>query len=194
MSIPTARLLHRSGSLPNARPGDTITLDYEGRFLRRRRLTTDSGANILIDLVETVSLNAGDALETSDGMFIAVCAAPEPLMEIRATGAALARLAWHVGNRHTPAQVEEGRLLIRFDRIMGDMLNRLGAQITEIKGTFTPEGGAYGHGRTHGHHHGPADSDPNGHESHSHHHHHEPSLASRQSDADDRDYDHTPHP
>lgn len=133
---------------------DSATLDYEGRFLRRRMLTTDAGDALLVDLPETISLDEGDAFETVDGGQIVVRAAPEPLVEVTASGAVLARLAWHVGNRHTPAQIEEGRLLIRRDHVLEAMLARLGASVRPVMAAFRPEGGAYGHGRTHGHDHG----------------------------------------
>ena len=40
------------------------------------------------------------------------------------------------------------------------MLARLGAAVRPVEAPFRPEGGAYGHGRTHGHHHGGAGDDP----------------------------------
>jgi len=139
---------------------DSVTLDYEGRFLRRRLLMTDAGEPLLVDLAETVSLADGDAFETVDGRLIAVRAAPEPLAEVVADGAELARLAWHVGNRHAPAQIGEGRLWIRRDHVLEAMLARLGAAVRPVMAPFSPEGGAYGHGRTHGHHYGGAADDP----------------------------------
>jgi urease accessory protein len=66
----------------------------------------------------------------------------------------LARLAWHIGNRHTPCQVEKGRLLIRRDHVLEAMLRQLGAGVEAVIAPFRPEGGAYGHGRTMGHDHG----------------------------------------
>ena len=36
---------------------------------------------------------------------------------------------------------------------MADMLSKIGASTCEVTEPFTPEGGAYGHGRTHGHDH-----------------------------------------
>lgn len=137
-----------------------MTLDYEGRFLRRRSLTTDAGRVLFVDLPETVSLEAGDAFETEDGALIAVAAAVEPLIEVVAPPRDLARLAWHIGNRHTPAQIEPNRLLIRADPVLGDMLTRLGAHAHPVTEPFHPEGGAYGAGRTHGHHHGSATDHP----------------------------------
>ncbi|MGP1358624.1 urease accessory protein UreE, partial [Roseicyclus sp.] len=77
----TAGLLHRAGTWAGA-PSDRLVLDYEGRFLRRKRVTCASGRSVLVDLPETVSLEAGDALETAEGAMIAVEAAPEPLLRV----------------------------------------------------------------------------------------------------------------
>jgi urease accessory protein len=96
-------------------------------------------------------LDHGDALVLEDGRFIEVIAAEEPLLQI--TGDDLVRLAWHVGNRHTPCQIEKERLLIQSDPVIGHMLEHLGAKVTPVSEPFIPEGGAYGHGRTHSHEH-----------------------------------------
>lgn len=174
---PRAREIEPAG--PGAeRAAETVTLPYEDRFLRRRRLTADSGLAFLLDLAEAHELPDGGALVLEDGRRIRIRAASEPLAEARASGAALARLAWHVGNRHTPAQLEDGRLLIQRDHVLEDMLARLGATVTHVDAQFTPEGGAYGEGRTHGHSHShDPQEDPNAHierrRDHSHHHHHD---------------------
>lgn len=153
----TARSLRRNAGHDAAL--DHVTLDYEARFLRRRALRTDGGREVMVDLPETVSLEDGDALETEAGL-VCVIAAAEPLIEVRAAPHDLTRLAWHVGNRHTPAQIEADRLLIREDAVLADMLERLGAQTRAVREPFRPEGGAYGLGRTHGHHHGGATDHP----------------------------------
>ena len=106
---------------------------------------------MLVDLEKTTSLEHGDAFVLEDGRFIEIAAAEEPLIEIK--GDDLVRLAWHVGNRHTPCQIESTRLLIQADPVIGHMLEHLGAHIQEVSEPFTPEGGAYGHGRTHSHEH-----------------------------------------
>lgn len=137
---------------------DHVTLDYDARFLRRKVLTTGKGAQLLVDLAQTTSLNTGDAFETSDGTLIGIVAAIEPLLEVK--GKPLHRLAWHIGNRHTPCQIEEDRLLIQRDHVIRAMLDQLGATVTEVTEPFTPEGGAYGHGRTHSHEHGHSHDHP----------------------------------
>lgn len=129
----------------------TVTLDYAARFLRRRVLTTDAGWEMLVDLPQTLSVEDGTAFVLDDGRQVAVAAAAEALLSV--TDGDLVRLAWHIGNRHTPAQIERDRILIRADPVMADMLTRLGACLTPLSAPFRPERGAYGHGRTHGHSH-----------------------------------------
>lgn len=126
-------------------------MTYDDRFLRRKVVTTAHDETLLVDLPHTTSLDHGDAFELADGRFIEVIAAEEPLLQI--TGD-LVQLAWHIGNRHTPCQIETDRLVIQNDPVIGHMLEHLGATVTPINEPFTPEGGAYGHGRTHSHDHG----------------------------------------
>jgi urease accessory protein len=133
-------------------PKGQISLTYEDRFLRRKVLVLDNGQSVLVDLPKTTSLNHGGVLLLDTGGEILVIAAPEPLLEVTAPD--LTRVAWHIGNRHTPCQIESNRLLIQRDHVIADMLTKVGATTREVTEPFTPEGGAYGHGRTHSHDHG----------------------------------------
>ncbi len=149
MTLPVAQTLHRAGNWPRLATAKVV-LGYEDRFLRRKRLVTASGEGFLVDLAETSNLLAGDAFELADGRLVEIAAAEEPVLVV--TGD-LVRLAWHIGNRHTPCQIEPNRLVIRADHVLADMLRGLGASVTEGMEPFTPEGGAYGMGRTMGHAH-----------------------------------------
>ena len=148
-------------------PDDVITLDYEGRFLRRKRLMTDSGEAFLVELPETISLSATDGFVLEDGRIIAIQPKPEPLLKV--THNHLSRIAWHIGNRHTPCQIAQDYLLIQKDHVLEDMLRLLGADIEKLEAPFTPEGGAYGHGRTHSHDHGHSHSHVHDHKDDHHH-------------------------
>ena len=152
-------------NIDTSTPDDVITLDYEGRFLRRKRLITDSGEAFLVELPEAISLSASDGFVLEDGRIIAIKPKPEPLLKVRHNH--LLRIAWHIGNRHTPCQIEQDYLLIQQDHVLEDMLRLLGADIEKLEAPFTPEGGAYGHGRTHGHGH----SHAHGHDYKNDHHH-----------------------
>ena len=157
---PRLTAVRRGGDAPA-----TVTLDYEGRFLRRRRIALDGGGHALVDLPEATSLDEGDVL-TGEGAAVRVVAAPEPCLVV--TGPEAVRYAWHVGNRHTPCALGPDRLVIRDDAVMADMLRRLGAALEPATMPFAPEGGAYGHGRTLGHAHGPHDHDHGHGDGHAH--------------------------
>jgi urease accessory protein len=129
---------------------DQCLLDYDARFMRRKVIQTVGGKALLVDLPKTTSLNHDDAFALADGRFIQIVAAAEGLYAV--TGD-LTQLAWHIGNRHTPCQIEPARLLILRDKVIGHMLEHLGATVTPVSEPFVPEGGAYGHGRTHSHEH-----------------------------------------
>ncbi len=146
--MPLGSKILRAGAWSKA--ADYVVLDYDARLIRRKRLETAGGAGFMVDLPETVSLNEGDAFELIDGRIIEVRAAIEPVVII--TGD-LPRLAWHIGNRHTPCEVTQTHLVIRRDPVLENMLRGLGAQLTTQIAPFRPEGGAYGFGRTFGHSH-----------------------------------------
>lgn len=148
-----------------AAPIDRITLSYDERHRRRRRFLTEAGTEFLLDLPRTTLLRAGDGLALEDGRVILVAAAQEPLLEVTAADPdQLARLAWHIGNRHLPAQMAPGRILIREDSVIEEMLQGLGATLRHVAEPFAPEPGAYdsshslmlapghaAHGHGHGH-------------------------------------------
>lgn len=144
-----------------------ITLDYEARMVRRKRLITDEGTAFHLDIAQTISLEPGDALVLSDGCYVIVQAAKEALLRVQGD---LLQLAWHIGNRHTPCQMGTDHILIRDDLVLARMLVQLGAEVAHISGEFHPLGGAYGHGRTMGHDHGPDEHDDHSHaQGHSRH-------------------------
>ncbi|MFN3399777.1 MAG: urease accessory protein UreE [Ferrovibrio sp.] len=183
-----------SGRWPTPERKATVTLAHHDRHRRRIRLTADDGTSFLLDLAEATVLRHGDGLKLESGGYIEVLAAPEQLIEVSApTPELLARLAWHLGNRHLPAEIRGDRILIRDDHVIVDMLKGLGAQVQAVNAPFDPEGGAYGqhnhdpshpyglgsrygkggeHAHSHGgHSHVHSHADDPGHE-HDHHHDH----------------------
>ena len=149
--------IHRKGAWPEAESRGTVTLGFLDRHRRRVRLHGDDGAPFLLDLKRAVVLGAGDGLELDGGFYLRVCAASEELAEIACRdGAELARIAWHLGNRHLPMQVAGTTLRIRWDHVIVEMVAGLGAEVSRISAPFDPEAGAYAEG---GHHHHHADDD-----------------------------------
>jgi len=126
---------------------DRVTLPFHDRHRRRLRLVADSGTAFLLDLPRARHLTDGDELELDDGSHIRVCAAAEPVIEIATDRPAdLLRIAWHIGNRHLPLQVLEGRLRLLADHVAAAMIAGLGGKIVHCEAPFDPETGAYGDG------------------------------------------------
>ena len=131
---------------------DTIKLDETARHRRRMKMVSDNGIEFLLDLPEARLLRHGEGLVLDDGRVIEIIAAPEALYEVRGSDARhLLALAWQVGNRHLPCQIQNDRLMIRRDHVIKHMLEGLGAEVFDIMAPFDPEGGAYDHGHGHDH-------------------------------------------
>jgi urease accessory protein len=146
-----------------ATPADTIVLDYEGRHRRRVAMKATRGTEFLLDLPDAVVLRGGDALVLEDGRLIEIVAAPEELAEARCADARqLARVAYHIGNRHAPAEILANRLRIRRDHVLEEMVRGLGAKVSHIEAPFEPDTGAYE---------APEPAHDHAHHGHSHHDH-----------------------
>ena len=158
----------RSG-LWGGRAADVVQLDYDKRRRRRIALTGRHGLSFLLDLAKAPALVAGDGIRLEDGRVVAVEAAPERLLEIACKDErALARIAWHLGNRHLATELGDRTIYIREDHVIAEMVKGLGASVRPVERPFNPEGGAYGHGTVHdhGHHHGHSHDDDDGHTRH----------------------------
>ena len=122
-------------------PADVVRLDYDKRTRRRIVLTGTKGLAFLLDLAKAPSLRAGDGIRLEDGSLVAVEAAPEPLLEISCADAhKLARVAWHLGNRHLAAEIGERVIHIRDDHVIADMVRGLGAEVRACPAPVQPGG------------------------------------------------------
>ena len=148
---------------------DGVVLDAVDRQRRRIVLTGEKGTQMLLDLEKPVALRDGDGLLLDNGSIVRVHGQPELLLEIEPSSPReFVRLAWHLGNRHTDVQIIGGRIRIRSDHVLEDMLRGLGARVTALAAAFDPEAGAPRDGYGHAHHH---DHDQHHGHGHSHHHH-----------------------
>ena len=133
-----------AGQWNSATAIDCVLLDSDERQRRRSVLTGENGMKVLLDLPRPTRLHDGDGLVLEDGTIVSVAGKPEPLIEITATDPHhLARLAWHLGNRHAEAQVVGGKVRIRRDHVLEELLRGLGAELGSVEAPFDPEGGAY---------------------------------------------------
>jgi urease accessory protein len=172
--------------IPSAdrKPGrviDTLILPFVQRTAQRGFLFGVKGTCIELDFAEPVCLRNDDVLLLDDGSLVEIVSEAEPLFEARAAdAAALARLAWHLGDRHVPVELLPNRLRVRRAGDVEALLQASGAKVTAIDAPFEPEGGAYAvTGDDHHHHdhvHGPDcghDHDHDHHHDHAHDHKHD---------------------
>ena len=120
-------------------PDAELILPFELRQKSRLRTAVASGEEIGLFLPRGSVLRDGDCLEADDGRVVRVTAAPEDLIEVRCADAdALARAAYHLGNRHTPVQVGAGWLRLAADEVLAAMLRGLGATVTPVRAPSSP--------------------------------------------------------
>jgi urease accessory protein len=135
-----------------------LVLPYELREKSRLRASLTSGEEVAVFTVRGTVLRNGDLLKGDDGRVIKIIAAKEATYRIECnTTIDLLRCAFHLGNRHTQAQIggdtASAFLRIRKDAVLKDMLEGLGGTVTEEQAPFEPESGAYGGGHHHSHDH-----------------------------------------
>src|SRR5919107_1766025 len=122
----------RRNAVDSDRIVDIITLDHCDRHRRRIVLNADGGTAFLLDLDKTDVLEDGDAIRLDSGWLVEVKAAPEKLIEVSTEDPLdLLTLAWHIGNRHVPAEITGSAIYIAYDHVLLDMLQGLGAK-TEV--------------------------------------------------------------
>ena len=142
-----------AGEWDAAREVDRVLLDFDHRHRRRIALRTEGGRALLLDLPDATRLRDGDGLETAAGV-VRVRARAEALLEIHAHDEGeMARIAWHLGNRHLPVQFVAERIRIRADHVIEEMVALLGGHVERIEAPFDPEAGAYAGGHSHAHAH-----------------------------------------
>lgn len=119
-----------------------LVLPFEERQRSRLRARLESGEEVALVVPRGKVLRSGDVVRTAGGREIEIVSAAEKLLHIEADS--LARVAYHLGNRHVAVQVGDGFLRIAEDHVLEQMLRGLGARVTHVEAPFEPEAGAYG--------------------------------------------------
>src|SRR5258708_1194830 len=137
---------------------DRLELPFEMRQKSRLRAKLASGEEIRLMLERGTVMRGGDVVRATDGRQVEIVAAKERLLHIESDQ--LARIAYHLGNRHLPVQLRTGFLRIEADHVLEEMARQLGGRVPHVEAPFEPEAGAYhrhdemGHGgKIHDHFH-----------------------------------------
>lgn len=149
-------LMIRQRCTPTDRHDETLILPFDLRQKSRLRTRLVSGEEAALFLERGTVLRGGDHLLADDGRIVLVSAASEPVLLVKcATQQALARAAYHLGNRHIALQIGDTWLRLGHDHVLKEMLLGLGAEVVEESAPFEPEAGAYGSAPQHAHEHQP---------------------------------------
>ena len=89
--MPTARQIVRKAAVRPEQVVDTLTLDHAARAKGHAHFHTAGGLCVDLSLERAAGLEDGDALRLEDGRLVAVRAAEEALLEVRA-GSPAARM------------------------------------------------------------------------------------------------------
>ena len=129
-----------------------LVLPFLLRQKSRLRAVLASGEVAALMLPRGTVLRGGDCLRGEDGRIVRVMAATEQVYRVDCSDQSLmARCAYHLGNRHVPMQIGDRWLRIERDAVLKEMVEGLGAQVSEENAPFEPEGGAYGGAHAHVH-------------------------------------------
>ncbi len=131
----------------------TLSLPIDQRIKSRLKVTLDDGREAGLFLPRGEVLRDGDLLESTEGLVIQVQAANETVSTVHSDNAhALARVCYHLGNRHVPLQIAATWVRYQHDHVLDDMVRGLGLSVETELAPFEPESGAYKSG-SHGHNH-----------------------------------------
>jgi urease accessory protein len=132
---------------PGTEPTRTLTLSYQSRTKSRLLAKLDNGEDVGLFLERGKVLRGGDVLTGPDGLAVSIIAAPEPVSVARTDDSLLlARVCYHLGNRHVALQIEPGEVRFLADHVLDDMVRGLGLVVEQASAPFEPEAGAYSHG------------------------------------------------
>ncbi|MDX1796952.1 MAG: urease accessory protein UreE [Hydrogenovibrio sp.] len=138
------------GACPEMEP---LVLTFAQREKSRLKTSLPSGETIGLFLPRGTVLKQGDAIATVSGECLKIDAALETVSTVTAEDPhLLLRIAYHLGNRHVPLQVEPQWLRYVHDHVLDDMVRLLGGEVTVEQQAIQPESGAYGGGHHHHHH------------------------------------------
>lgn len=127
-----------------------LSLPFESRQKARQRARLDNGEEVGLQLPRGITLRGGDVVRSADGADdVLIEAASEPVSTVHAHEAsALARVAYHLGNRHVWLEVGDGWVRYLSDPVLDDMVRQMGYEVIGESAPFEPETGAY-HGLPH---------------------------------------------
>jgi urease accessory protein len=147
-------MIRLTEKLHSPQPTDiSLSLSIDQRIRSRLKVTLDDGRDAGLFLPRGLILRGGDCLRSECGQVVEIKASAETVSTVRCDDPLLlARVSYHLGNRHVPLQIAPGFVRYQHDHVLDAMVEGLGASVVCEQQPFEPEAGAYSSEK--GHHHG----------------------------------------
>lgn len=131
----------------------SLVLTFKQREKSRLKAYLETGEAVGLFLPRGTVLKEGDIVVSESGEKVKILAAAETVSTVSAEDPhRLLRIAYHLGNRHVPLQVEPTWLRYAHDHVLDEMVKGLGGKVVVEENPLQPEKGAYG-GHVHSHDH-----------------------------------------
>lgn len=114
-----------------------IELDWEELNKRILRKNTDNGTDVAISLEGDSHLHVGDILYQDEDAIIAVRTKLEPAYVVNPkTMTEMGKVAFELGNRHTPCLVTDNEIIVRFDETLESIFIETGVKYEKTERRF----------------------------------------------------------
>jgi urease accessory protein len=119
---------------------DLLVLTWEQRSKTRQRIASQAGREIAIKLPTGTRLPPGTVVCIGEGFHLRVAAAVEDVWLVDAAEAGtLARVAYEIGNRHLPIEIQTHAVAVLFDHTLQQLWKRLGVRAERVRRPFLAE-------------------------------------------------------
>jgi urease accessory protein len=140
------RLTARITGAPNKSACDTLRLNYDDRKRGRLRTRSVAGREVGLFLDRGQVLTDGDLLRADTGEVFRIEAAAEAVVTAHADEPGqLARISYHLGNRHVALQIGASWVRFQPDHVLENLCRIHGLDVCLEQAPFQPEPGAYQH-------------------------------------------------
>ena len=123
---------------------NTLSLPYEDRQKARLKTRLDDGSEAGLFLPRGTILRGGDLLRAENGIVVKIEAAREEVSRVVCDEPGnMAKVSYHLGNRHVAVEISENWLAYLRDHVLDDMVRGMGFSVSHELSAFEPEAGAY---------------------------------------------------
>jgi len=122
---------------PTRKKREWLELEWEELNRRILRKITDSGRELRISLEHGEPLNTGDVIYEDEQVEIVVRTTLEEVYVIYpASMTEMGKIAFELGNRHTPCLIEQKEIIVRYDETLQPLLREAGVHFEKTTRRF----------------------------------------------------------